>query len=373
MKRFLAVMLAAILLIPAAAAFADGYSATDQVTIPDQIHEALKKEALSGYTATSYLEHSGSAFVVMQAENGTNILYVLNPKGSGWSVYAKTGKAIPQGTGLVTVEEDWEKGGIVLIQNYEHPYNAASDIHSFEKRAYYNKQKNGTWQLWKFRDEIAWVTIVASETRLAYYGGQDAEEYQGSAYGTVQTDLRYVNLSSLPGTLKEARNKLTIAPTLPGGTLSAEVIKFTGGKKYEVYSGPGENYLRGANGKATVSTNDWIQVFGEQNGWIMIQYAIDASHYRVGYIQSKALPKKAEVSPLPLIGDVRTVLQTATVTDDPLFSGESIAVLSEGAEVTLLGILGDYAYIEGNANGLFRGFVPVASLSAPELTGEENG
>ena len=373
MKRFLAVMLAAILLVSAASAFADGYSATDQATIPDQIHEALKKQALSGYTATSYLEHSGSAFVVMQAENGTNILYVLNPKGSGWSIYAKTSKAIPQGTGLVTVEEGWEKGGIVLIQNYEHPYNAVSDIHSFEKRAYYTKQKNGTWQLWKFRDEIAWRTIVASETRLSYYGGQDAEEYEGSAYGTVQTDLRYVNLSSLPGTLKEARNRLTIAPTLPGGTLSAEVIKFTGGKKYEVYSGPGENYLRGANGKASVSTNDWIQVFGEQNGWIMIQYAIDSKHYRIGYIQSKSLPKKAEVPALILTDETRTVLQTAVVTDDPLFSCDSMAVLSEGTEVTLLGTLGEYAYIEGSANSLFRGFVPLASLSTPELTGEDNG
>ena len=49
MKRFLAVMLAAILLIPAAAAFADGYSATDQVTIPDQIHEALKRFTLPTY------------------------------------------------------------------------------------------------------------------------------------------------------------------------------------------------------------------------------------------------------------------------------------------------------------------------------------
>lgn len=373
MKRFLAVILAAALLLTAAAAFADGYSATDQVTVPDQIHEALKKEALSGFTATSYLEHSGSAFVVMQGSNGTNILYVLNQKGSGWSVYTKTSKAVPQGTGLVTVESDWEKGGIVLIQNCERPYNTASDIHSFEKRAYYSRHKNGTWHLWKFRDENAWVTIVASDTRLSYYGGQDAEEYQGSAYGTVQTDLRHVNLSSLPHSLKEARNKLTIAPTLPAGTLSAEVIKFTGGKKYEVYSGPGENYLRGANGKASVSTNDWIQVFGEQNGWIMIQYAIDSKHYRIGYIQSKSLPKKAEVPALILTGETRTVLQTAVVTDDPLFSCDSMAVLSEGTAVTLLGTLGEYAYIEGSANSLFRGFVPLASLSTPELTGEDNG
>ena len=372
MKRFLAVILAVVLLIPAAV-FADGYSAADQVTVPEQIHDALKKEALSGYTATCYLEHAGSAFVVMQAGNGTNILYVLRQKGNGWSVYTKTSKAVPQGTGRVTVEQDWEKGGIVLIQDYDHPYSQGESIHSFEKRAYYSRQKNGTWNLWKFRDEIAWVTIVLSENRLSYYGGQDAEEYQGSAYGTVQTDLRYVNLSSLPRTLKEARNKLTIAPTLPCGTLSAEVIRFTGGKKYPVYSGPGENYLRGANGKAAVSTNDWIQVFGKQNDWIMIQYAIDAYHYRIGYIQSKALPKKAEVSALNLIGDIRTVLQTTVVTDDPLFSGNSVAVLSEGTDVTLLGTLGEYAYIEGNASGLFRGFVPLTSLSSPDPDGEDNG
>ena len=160
MKRFLAIILAVILLVPAAAAFADGYNATDQVTIPDQIHEALKKEALSAYTATSFLEHDGSAFVVMQAASGTNILYVLNPKGSGWSIYAKTSKAVPQGTGLATVESDWERGGVVLVQDYEHPYNAASDIHSFEKRVYFTKQKNGTWQFWKFRDVFWYFCII---------------------------------------------------------------------------------------------------------------------------------------------------------------------------------------------------------------------
>ena len=78
----------------------------------------------------------------------------------------------------------------------------------------------------------------------------------------------------------------------------ARKIRFTSGQKFKVYQGPGEEYGQAGNGKAAVSTNDWIQVFGEENGWILIQYDINKDHMRIGWIKSSALPKKATVSRL---------------------------------------------------------------------------
>lgn len=43
-----------------------------------------------------------------------------------------------------------------------------------------------------------------------------------------------------------------------------EGIVFPAGEKYPVYYGPGSDYDRMANGKAAVSTNDWIHVYGEE-------------------------------------------------------------------------------------------------------------
>ena len=70
-------------------------------------------------------------------------------------------------------------------------------------------------------------------------------------------------------------------------SLNAQEIRFPGGNKYPVYSGPGKDYLRGARGKASVSTNDWIEVFGREDGWILIQYEIDSSQCRIGYISAQ--------------------------------------------------------------------------------------
>ena len=49
-----------------------------------------------------------------------------------------------------------------------------------------------------------------------------------------------------------------VAPLIPEGTLSAEVVSFTADQMYAVYSAPDSKSLRGAHGKAKVSTNDWI-------------------------------------------------------------------------------------------------------------------
>lgn len=45
------------------------------------------------------------------------------------------------------------------------------------------------------------------------------------------------------------------APEIPQGTLNAEVMPFTPGKTYAVYSAPDNRSIRSAKGRARVSTN----------------------------------------------------------------------------------------------------------------------
>ena len=64
------------------------------------------------------------------------------------------------------------------------------------------------------------------------------------------------------------------APELPGGTLTASLVSFTSNHTYPVYAAPDSKSLRGAKGRARVSTNGWIQVFGSEGDWILVQMCI---------------------------------------------------------------------------------------------------
>ena len=90
------------------------------------------------------------------------------------------------------------------------------------------------------------------------------------------------------------------APDIPQGTLNGEVTPFTPGQTYAVYSAPDSRSIRGAKGRARVSTNGWIQVFGAEGDWLLVQYAITPEHCRIGYIDKNALPQDAAVPALTL-------------------------------------------------------------------------
>lgn len=154
------------------------------------------------------------------------------------------------------------------------------------------------------------------------------------------------------------------APVIPAGTLNASIVQFTSNQTYAVYSAPDSKSIRGAKGRARVSTNGWIQVFGCDGDWILVQYDISDKHNRIGYIYRNALPKDAVVPELTLTNVPAVVNFDVAVTDDPLVSQTPLAKLTENTSVTVLGAMGDWTYIEGEENNArFRGFVPTACLS----------
>ena len=171
-------------------------------------------------------------------------------------------------------------------------------------------------------------------------------------------------------TPEKAREQLSLPPDIPqsAGEYSLpqpQNIKFTSNKKYAVYSGPGKNYFRGGNGKAAVSTNDWIQVFGRENGWIMLQYDITSDHMRIGWIQESALPKNANVSDMQFSQAKVWTKVSSNLTDDPLFSAAAISTIPANTEVTRLATMGTWTYVEWNATNAqpMCGFVQSANLT----------
>lgn len=291
---------------------------------------------------------------------------------SGWAYKTSYSGLAPQGKGTVgfwrhTVYDRYgadcnitlykDANGFTIYRidpNYEEDWSQEVSIHVINRQ----------FQIVGWHDRKAADSVYAYiRNGKLYY--EDADS--GKKIGSIELHRTYeltAGFSSLPKTYKTAKQKITNPADIPAGELEAELIKFTSGKKYAVYSAPDDKSLRSANKKAAVSTNDWIQVFGEEDGWILIQYSIDSNHYRFGYISAKSLPKKTTVKELDFSRTDVTVQYDVCVTDDPLYSNPELIRLKSGEEVVLLATMGEWAYIEVNGQTKCRGFVPVSSVGA---------
>lgn len=187
---------------------------------------------------------------------------------------------------------------------------------------------------------------------------------EGRARADIPTRITSVNFYSLPKHVQDVRISGTDEPALPisdePNALVKQNVTLRKNQKYPVYMGPGKRYGRLADGKAMVSTNGWVQVFGEYDEYLLIQYAVSADRYRFGWITDDALPKGATVPELPFVfGDFVTTEAGLDLTDDPLNSHTPLLTFEEWDAMERLAYLGDgYAYVRVTRNGkTWWGFV----------------
>lgn len=361
------------------AACAEEYSPGYLMQPPREVMEHLSR-SFSSYTLEDYCEvydtPDGDYGFALLTAGDERLLVGYKEKGGKMSYWLKNHGAAPQGC-----EEAWfsvgEKGKAYMDARTDK--EEISDGLSFsvtrldDAGESYQMSVTYHWEDGGFK-----LKNYSKETLEGVYIEDGYLEFwdwgwwrkEGTVKGAVQTDLRYVSFNTLPKKIDEARLELSTAPNLPRGGFYPKEIKFTGGQKYPVYTGPGEEYARSGNGKGMVSTNDWIQVLGSYGDWIMIQYDISAEQYRIGWITKDALPKDAEVMELA-IGPVlmqtyaQDVVETCSLTDDPFNSRKEIVRLEKGTPLKEL--VYDYegwSYIIVEVNGeLIGGFVPTESIS----------
>ncbi|MGN0755039.1 MAG: hypothetical protein ACI4ME_11330 [Aristaeellaceae bacterium] len=364
MKRLLMLLTCLALILCASIAF--GYEA-----LPQDVAEYFSSDS---YSIESLCEIENYFFVAAKNEQGTNVLFAFRKAKDGWNFSFKTSKAVPQGEGALLLSNAQGTQRLVDDKTYQLPTLSIGQLETkfggeyCERGAAY-ELREGQWYLedmWSLTDNEYWITFHNSE--LTYYDDYEAYRPSGVITATVQRDLRYVSLDAIPKTIEKARETLTVAPSLPASAeLTAQNIKFTGGKKYSVYSAPSETSFRGAYGKAVVSTNSWIQVFGREGDWILIQYSIDAENYRFGYIKASSLPANARVDALDFTAKTAYTTESIIVTDDPLYSGRKMVTLPANTWVTWLATLGNWAYIESSTGDYLRGFVPVSVLTTDRV------
>ena len=372
MKRILSVILCLLALAACAPALAEG-AKIEANWLPGEVKEFFSDSAYFGCAigenGACLVDNTpgGTYLFAVTQKQGHNVLYGFEQKNGRFNYWLRTDSALPQGEGFFNLRKI--SGSLQMLNddalNMDNTLSILFTRADYEEQGdtslYFTVNQYGQFKLRLLCYDSLWREARFTDDSIAYYS---EGEYLGTAYGTVERNLRYFSLGAFPRTLKEARQKLTQAPAIPSGELTAQKIKFTGGQKFPVYSGPGAEYERAANGKASVSTNDWIQVFGSEKGYIMIQYAISASQMRIGYIDSKALPKNAAVSELQLARADAEITASTFLTDDPLNSQTRTRALSAGQKVKWLSTMGSWVYVEVSGSGQpIRGFVPGSAVS----------
>ncbi|MBP3655232.1 MAG: hypothetical protein J6K32_00885 [Clostridia bacterium] len=227
--------------------------------------------------------------------------------------------------------------------------------------------RDGAFRLEGYMDRVDDQAAGYDEEGALYYTELGKAIPHGKQWVSLIDDLRYIDFELLPKTLEEAQAQSDIPPGFPlyehpswDPLLSAEVIPFAGGRSYPVYVGPGEQYPRSGDGKAAVGTGGWIQVFGEHEGWLMIQYHIDGGRYRIGWIDAAALQgRKVPEVRLYMDNILQEITETCILTDDPMGSRSEIAVLQPETEVVSLNRIGvEWEYVRVTIDGeVYYGFI----------------
>lgn len=172
----------------------------------------------------------------------------------------------------------------------------------------------------------------------------------------------------------------TKAPSLPEGDLQVLDVRLKPDRVWEVYTGPGLDYAVANNGKARLSTKDWVQVLGgEGGGRILVQYAINDQRLRIGWIDADALVEEDRTYAVCYAPGENYLWRpchlnrACSVTDDPLLSQMSVVSLPALTKASYLCRMGDWAMIDVATNkGRVRGFVPMDAVALDEIDLNQN-
>ncbi|MDR2505542.1 MAG: SH3 domain-containing protein [Oscillospiraceae bacterium] len=192
----------------------------------------------------------------------------------------------------------------------------------------------------------------------------------------VNSDWYHVVYDAFTGFMPASELKIVSGGSSGGGSTGGELVArgseldLKQNLKYYVYSGPGSNYLRGADGKAAVATNDTVEVYGVTRGYLFVSYPINSTTWRFGYITEDAIAGPSYIPDLEFKTVSAAMRYDCALTDDPYYSRAPLRQIRAGTSVTCLTLngayvrAGNYVYIEvrDGVTAPARGFVPADAI-----------
>ncbi|NLX83170.1 MAG: hypothetical protein GXZ04_05070 [Clostridiales bacterium] len=320
----------------------------------DGVHAPLLDE-FAGFTPICWTPIAGTRWGFVSLKRGhENILAGFTQEQGRWSQQFINKTAFPQGEMRVFMSDasgtdKWSEKGVFLEQPAvilwdKALYFAWSNGEFYENQCIFELDQQGVWLLSHYAH--AGQSRMMDVTADALYFLEESK-VDTKIKARINRDLRSFDLGLLPKSPQQARQPDALPPQIPAGFLEAWEMALGAGGNYPVYSAPDTDSLRGGRGKAKVSSKGWVQVFGRENDFIMVQYAIASGHYRVGYVKASALSGYWDApEPLGFTRVPAKALRKTALTDDPLGQAQPLIHLKAGQEVHLLSKMGDYAYLE---------------------------
>lgn len=331
-------------------------------------------------TLEGYLEITGApdgeyAFLLI-LDDGVRILRAFRYADGVWTQWLNSSAAVPQGKEAASLYS-YEKGAeYQYIWDLDNTY-VSDGLHVAVSTSNGETTREGvdfTWQEDGFHlhgyqfEPGEYVDVVGGE--MIFWNISNGDECFVKA--TIATDIREIAFYALLAKPEDVAQNAGRAPVVSevkylnrAFKLSPTEPAFKKNQRCNIYMGPGKSYGRAGGGKAVASTNDWIQVFAEYDGWLLIQYSISDTRYRIGWIADDALKAGADIADMPMeVYDAGTLLEDAELTDDPLSSKTKVRSVKKGTRVEVLAQLDDawlyVRYTEGNKK--YMGFLPVSVM-----------
>ncbi len=205
-------------------------------------------------------------------------------------------------------------------------------------------------------------------------------------YDHLMTDVEWANERLIKdvraqmraaGTYNESGKPLPevdYEPEIAGIFSNFEEISLKPNIRMSVYSGPGKQYYRGADGKAMASSNGRIYACGWENGYLMIMYWTNNGSVRVGFVPAGEISGEVDLPGLDFAYEDAKITKKCGLTDDPAMTRQIICSLQKGEKVTYLGSYvnsSSWAYVETETDGKpVRGFIPSDRVKLLQM--EEN-
>ena len=374
MKKFFLLMLTLMLTLCAACALAD--------TVPEEIADLFDVKAWEGYeVARTNTEEEGYACflcdedaiiggqpvgLVIVSKGDHNVLCLVQKRSGQWRITGRNHNAIPDGDIIPALYFDLQDDIDIVYGN-----NPLQGVVSISLKY---DGRNVSFDGMVFEDGVDSTEAIIREGSIRYNFFDDLA-YTGyeTVYGVYDASFEAFNYRYFPKSPAEADAILTTAPDIPRNTGDPIAMprpqepSLRTGEKYDVFSAPGRSSYRPANGKAVMSTNDWVQVFGQEDGWVLVQYDISSGQMRFGYVDASVLPRGVQVPVLAWAEIPYEIVSDTWLTDDPLNSCKTLMTLASGEQVTCLATMGDWLYVETTLSGkAVRGFIPVAAAAPVE-------
>jgi len=276
-------------------------------------------------------------------------------------VYADSLYIIPDSnTRKLTREEVWQYRYDTLLYAFNEIY--ARHGYKFETGS----------RCYNWFTQMPWYHANESESSTNHHESfsqcSEIENYNRDLIVAVRKEMKAL------GTTNPTGKGMPTPPRNVNKPRGFEFVNLAAGQKLAVYSAPSESAYRANNGKAMVSTNGAVYAMGYDGNWMLMLYeANNANQYRVGYVNMSAVKGKAPaLGQLAWAGVAATVQSSVSLTDDPALTGNALAYLPAGTQVTFLTTMfNDQAwdYVETTIDGrVARGFIPsgVADITAYE-------